>query len=894
MQGMTLPNPDPTPAPLRLIWPEDIAVDPGLMARLGGKAGAFARLAAADEEFPVPPWLVVITESETGEAVDPALIAKLVGPAIEKLGRDSMPVLRSEGALAFDEPSKDSAVKFAVRSSALQEDSAHASFAGLYETYLEVPAHEVAARVADVWASAGSERVAAYWREQKLPGAPRSPAVLVQRMVRPAWAGVAFSADPVSGRRGVAMVSSVQGLGERLVSGEANAHTCRVTQLDKIVDETPGDDAPLPAARVVDVATLARHCQKYFGRPQDIEWAVEGDKLWLLQSRPITSLRGMPDPDAEFQIWDNSNIAESYPGVISALTFSFASGVYEAVYREFCRILAVPKTRLAASDRVFANMLGWHGGRIYYNLLNWYRVLALLPGFGLNRGLMEKMMGVGQELPRERVEAVLPPAPAGSRAKLAEWLVLVRGGLALLSQLRRLPKTAAAFIDRLNRAMAKAGRADLSASGLDELAGDYRELENQLLLHWDAPLINDFFAMIFHGVLRKLCVKWLGDESAANSLLLNTGQIISAEPAKRIREMAQLAATEPALVTALKAGSIRRLTQLASLDSPIPDDRGYPVQGATGQFAERLEAYLTKFGDRCAEELKLESPTLRDDPGPLLHSIAALAESSYLTSQTATGDRRPPAEAPTKLPMPGGLVRPLIFKGLWRLARYTVIQRENLRFERTRVFGAVRRIFVEIGKRLAAEGKLEASEDIFHLTVPEILGYIEGNGTIFDLAANAAIRKAEYVRQLGETPPPNRFATYGPPGLTGVYEEMKQKAKPDSEASAHDSSALHRGLGGCPGLVRGKVQVVRDPRTARFEQGSILVAERTDPGWVVLFPLASAIIVEHGSLLSHTAIVARELRIPTVLGVHDATTWLKDGDLVEIDGATGTVTVITQ
>jgi phosphohistidine swiveling domain-containing protein len=855
---------DPPAAPAPIIWPEDVAADPALLARLGGKAGAFARLAGALEDFPVPPWLVVVWEEGAGDGLDARL-----PPALEKLAQ--------RAGAAPGRP-----WKFAVRSSALQEDSAHTSFAGLFETYLEVPPGEVAARVADVWASAGSERVATYWREQGLTGTPRPPAVLVQWMIQPAWAGVAFSADPVSGRRAVAVVSSVQGLGERLVSGEANAHTCRIAADGALLEETPGDDAPLPADRVREVAALARRCERHFGRPQDIEWGLEGDRLWLLQSRPITSLRGLPDPDAEFQIWDNSNIAESYPGVISALTFSFAVGVYEAVYREFCRILSVPKARLAANDGVFANMLGWHGGRIYYNLLNWYRVLALLPGFGLNRGLMEKMMGVGQELPRERVEAVLPPAPSGFWARQVEFYYLVRGIRALERELKRLPRTAARFQQRLDAAM---DLPPLEGLRLDQLAAAYRRLESQLLLHWDAPLINDFFAMIFHGMLRKTCEKWLGDESAANSLLLDTGQIISAEPARRIREMARLAAPEPEMIAALKAADLRQVYHLAATDRQVPDDRGALGPGYCAQLANLLRFYLVKFGDRCAEELKLESPTLRDDPGPLLRSIAALAERGNAAQEPIL----PADHRPAKPPVPRGFYRPFVFKYLWKRARYTVIQRENLRFERTRVFGAVRRIFVEIGKRLAAEGRLDAPEDIFHLTVPEILGYIEGNGSLTDLAATATLRKAEYARHLAEPPPPNRFATYGPPALTGCYEEMRRKSD-SAETAAPDDPNARQGLGGCPGVVRAKVQVIRDPRTAQFQQGHILVAERTDPGWVVLFPLASAIIVEHGSLLSHTAIVARELRIPTVLGVTGATTWLQDEDEVELDGAAGIVT----
>src|SRR5207302_10774316 len=150
-------------------------------------------------------------------------------------------------------------------------------------------------------------------------------------------------------------------------------------------------------------AALARQSGRRFGRPQDVEWAVEGGKLYLLQSRPITSLNAVADPDGVVNIWDNSNIAESYNGVTTPLTFSFARRAYEEVYRQFCRILRVPGAQVEASADVFRHMLGLVRGRVYYNLLNWYRLLSLLPGFKANRRFMEQMMGVKEGLPEHFV-----------------------------------------------------------------------------------------------------------------------------------------------------------------------------------------------------------------------------------------------------------------------------------------------------------------------------------------------------------------------------------------------------------------------------------------------------------------------------------------------------------
>ncbi|MEM7013511.1 MAG: PEP/pyruvate-binding domain-containing protein, partial [Verrucomicrobiota bacterium] len=172
---------------------------------------------------------------------------------------------------SFDELFDDD-VQVAVRSSAVGEDGAEHSFAGQFESYLFVQRQDVVARCHDVWNSGQSERVDAYRDERGAESA--KPAALIQRMIDPAAAGVAFSADPVSGRRRIAIVSAVEGVGEKLVSGEADSDNFEVSSDGKI--ETEATDSCLTDAQVRDVAQLARSCEGAFGRPQDIEWAIDG------------------------------------------------------------------------------------------------------------------------------------------------------------------------------------------------------------------------------------------------------------------------------------------------------------------------------------------------------------------------------------------------------------------------------------------------------------------------------------------------------------------------------------------------------------------------------------------------------------------------------------------
>ncbi|MCH7226361.1 PEP/pyruvate-binding domain-containing protein [Haloferula sp. A504] len=780
--------------------------------RLGGKGAALRELERAG--FPVPGWVAVLP----GEAVSLEDVAALGG------------------------------TEFAVRSSAQGEDGGEHSFAGQLESFLRVPLEEVTARVEDVRESGAKASVRKYQDERGVTGELET-AVIVQRMIEARFAGVAFSANPVDGRRRVTVISAVEGTAERLVSGEVDGEMwChdgdwreKGTLLD---DET-----------VRSIIDLARRCEAFFGRPQDIEWAVDGDgKLWLLQSRAITTLGGLPDPDDELQIWDNSNIAESYGGVTSALTFSFARRIYEHVYREFCRMMKVPGRRMERGDAVFSRMLGMIEGRVYYNLLSWYRVLALLPGFSVNRRFMEQMMGVKESLPGNLTEAIAAETREG---KFADGMALARTLLGLVWSQLTLKRRIAEFRERLDEALGEPEVPHARMSG-DELVAEYRRLESSLLKRWDAPLVNDFLAMICNGVLRKMCAKRPGGEDLANGLIADCGEIISAEPARRIREMGELASKVDGLAEMLADPGVESWVKRSRL-------RELP------ELAEVFDQYVADFGDRCLEELKLESPTLEDDPGSLLASIGAMALRGGASGRDA---------APVEVP-PGWL-----FGKVLAATRARVRDRENLRFERTRLFGRVRRIVRELGRRLHADGQLADLADVFHLELEELLGAWEGTRTSVPLGALAAARKAEYFRCLEATAPPDRLATRGPLHRYRSFEAMSRAVKPDGENL--------QGVGACPGVVRGRVRVVEDPRSARLEAGEILVARQTDPGWVVLFPQAAGLLVERGSVLSHSAIVSRELGLPCVVSLPGVMDWLETGQWVEMDGSSGQVVKVEE
>lgn len=876
-----------------IVFPQP-GMDP---AAWGGKAKALAQLMEA--ELPIPPWFVVLPEALQSSLshLQQRAFQQAATPAEMEMLLQSVSLAPAVLQGLQQALARLGGGSFAVRSSALDEDGAHQSFAGQLDSFLFVPASQVPDKVLAVWRSGFSQRVWTYRREQGLSLRPTLPAVLVQTMVAADVAGVAFGADPVTGRRGVVLVSGVYGLGTALVSGEADADSWQVDRNNHIVHSQvatkrtahrPDPNAPegvrvdpvadeqqnqlcLTPPQVQAVAKLARAAGTFFGRPQDVEWAFAKGQLYLLQSRPVTTLGRLADPDGLPCLWDNSNIAESYRGITTPLTFSFARRAYEHVYRQFCRLMGVPGATLAANDFIFSRMLGLLHGRVYYNLLNWYRLIALLPGYQTNRRFMEQMMGLRDPVPEDLLPA--PPQASGWAGVADKWRVACTVAGLVVNYIQ-LPGRIRRFYARLNKALAPQ---PLTLWRTDELVAYYNHLEAQLLTRWDAPVVNDFLAMVFYGLLRNLCARWVVADDVAsttlqNNLLCGEGGMISAEPAQRVRAMALQALHHPHLVNLLCQADWPTLR--AALRQQAP-----PLWQA-------FEAYRAKFGDRCLEELKLESHTLDDDPLPLLRSVGQLARrfQAHAPQEGLEAQLRAQAEEQVRQALARHPLRRLVFGWVLQNARHRVRDRENLRFERTRVFGQVRRIMLEIGKRLAADGLLNDPRDVLYLEVGEVTGFVDGTTTTPHLAALVSVRHDQFARYALLPEPASRFETRG-----AVHQGNSFQAPPSSAGGSDWSGEQRRGTGCCPGRVTGRVRVITDPHNALLEAGDILVAERTDPGWIMLFPAAAAVVVEFGSLLSHSAIVAREMGIPGVVAVAGVTRWLQTGDWVTVDGQTGLV-----
>ena len=775
----------------------------------------------------------------------------------------------------------------AVRSSAAGEDGRSHSFAGMHDTILNVRGIEaVLTAIRCVWESAWSDRAIAYRRQRKLSLAGITPAVVVQQMVKARSAGVLFTCDPATGHTNTIVISAVLGSGESLVSGECAGEMYVV---DKQTGHSPSTekDAPLSAEQLRLLTGTAVSVEQQFGRPQDIEFCFDAaGRLFVLQARDVVDPAEYGPAAGNHLVWDNSNIIESYSGVTTPMTFSFIRRAYAIVYYCFSEVMGISPRVTRANRGAFENMLGLFRGRVYYNLKNWYRLVQLFPGYQYNRRFMETMMGLPDSL-------AVDGAPA-TTGRLKRWFVELPALVRLLTRsawnFMRIETIVARFQDHFNRHYDEWSRIDfrkLKPHQLHELHG---RMEDTMLWNWKAPIITDFYVMVFYGILKKLCATWCGDVSGTlqNGLVCGEERLESAEPAKMLLGLAAMARENAVLRDLIVTVPEQDLPRLVATDARFVG------------FAAEVAHYLDRYGLRCVHELKLEAESFRDHP----HLLYRLLRNFLTTADPATFDleslaarqRRVRSEAEAQAwsalaRSRSWLPRRLIFSRVLRNARRGIRHRENMRFARTRIYGILRDMLRAIGEQLAAEGILDNAGDIFYLTIDEVWDFVKGTAVTTDLRGLARLRKEEFDGyRLEPTPPPERrFDTYGLAYHRNLFRRQQQPARPDWMDGTESQLA---GIGCCPGVVEGPVAIVSDLICARQPTGTILVAERTDPGWVPIFPGYSGILIERGSLLSHSAIVAREMGIPTIVGITGLTARLRSGQIVRMDGRAGTVEIV--
>ncbi len=884
--------------------------------RVGGKAANLARLTGY--ELPVPRWFCITTD------VFAHLFAQLPSTTAGLLGQlsaadpQSLMAASTELRTAFSQavlpPSWEAAIyqrfdanfgpeaRVAVRSSAVGEDSATNSQAGLMDSYLFVPRGELLPRVRDVLASAFSARCLLYWLRLGHSLQQFRAAVVVQEMVDAHASGVLFTLNPTTGDSRELVIAAGYGLGEGVVGEEVETDTFyldrgshavlrqairsksqRVTYdaqrgaLTRI-EPVPEQLALMPVLNPHQLAQLAKlglyieHC---FGQPQDIEWALDPTaSLRITQARPITSRR----PHGRTRIFDNSNIGESYPGLSSPLTFSFVRTGFELALRKTAAAYGASDAYLRRIQPLSRNALGLIEGRMYYNILNWYRAFVVLPGLSLFRTSWEKASGLAPEdrpAPAELRDIYGVPLQPSRRERWVGYFRLIRNFVRIEAD-QTLFRQRFADLDQRFRGL------DLNVQSPDDLFEFYQEILERLLAEWDVPYTNDLNGFLFAHLLRKLLARWQLDPKGAlfNRLLCGESGLMSVEP---VRSLLALAAT------------VRQSDDLQQLFAQEPDDaalwRHLQTDPRWADLERSVRDHLARYGRRTMHELKLETESLAERPADFIAMLRSFTVQPVDLEAREAQERevRRTAEQQVGRALRWHPARRLVLAYVLRQARARIRDRETNRLIRTQVWGMVGQVFRQLGKALVNAGHLDQAADVFYLGTDEIEGFLCGTGITHSLRKLVALRRAEY-EGFAQKQPPARIRTLGM--VHGKAPTGRTDAPAAPPETATGETVTLTGIGCSPGWARGRARVIIHPTHEVATTGQILVAPSTDPGWVFLMAAASGLVVERGGVLSHSAILGRELGIPTVVGVEGALQHIRDGQELEIHGEEGTVRLL--
>jgi phosphohistidine swiveling domain-containing protein len=662
-------------------------------------------------------------------------------------------------------------MRFAVRSSAADEDGTGNSFAGIHESVLDVGADGIEDAIATCVASMSSDRARAY-REARGLDANRGAAVLIQRMIEPRRAGVAFTADPINGERGTIVINAAAGRGEAVVSGTVAPEETRVRK----------SEACDPLAK------LMLRVEEYYGVPQDVEWCDDGACIWIVQSRPITSLGDNIE-------WSRANLREVLPDLPAPGVVETLLDMVSTAYARSFGTLLDPK--LGPLQRIIC-------GRPYFNITQFRRIAKII---GQSEAAMLRSIGHAGDF--------TPDEEKPSKIRLRNLLSVARPLLYTSWHQLIIRKTVPRRVAEL-RAMHDRFRAlDVASATNEELLRrlrDWREVSYDYIF----PSFMLAGVMTFERMARDLC-------------------------------------DDRVLQTWLSAGE-RSVSSQQGLDV---------LRIARGEMT--LDAFLELYGHRGIYETDWSLPRFAEDPTPILEAVRAHQAAGDIPDPDAIVRKQQEAWDQLRREVKPGWV----LNWLLRRIKWMYLWRERYRSELIRVIAVLRVWHLELARRFVQRGWLDDVEQYFALTLDELA---RDPSTYRPVASEKLRLRAEWAK-------------IEMPLLLG-------SGRPARLRWADGTSALQ---GHCisAGFVEAQICVVAHPsEIARFPRGAILVTAATDPSWTPLFTLASGVIVEVGGTLSHAATVAREMGLPALANVRDATRILKDGMCVRLDATNGYAAIV--
>jgi phosphohistidine swiveling domain-containing protein len=802
--------------------------------QVGGKGHALARLSQAG--FPVPPGFVIASD-----AYHVFVAANSLNVLIADALADDEPAassLRIETAFeSADMPRPVAAAihnaylvlgegNVAVRSSALAEDSKVASFAGQYETLLDIAGDDaLLTAVRRCWASLWSERVITYRRHLGFEGSAAAMAVVVQRMVSAAQAGVAFTLDPISGRRDVIVIEAVAGRGESLVSGQATPRSYTIHRRD---EHPKIEEGLLEEDQLTTIVRLAQEVESWAGQPQDIEWALDdAGCIHLLQARPIT----VAGTAASHEIvrWTRDNVGEVIPDPVTPLSWSVLNHLSNDAFVGVMRRLGIDShSDKGLFDRFY--------GRVYFN-----------------QTLFQSTLGYFY--------------PSRANWRVAPRMTLV--ALQALLLWHRLPAESRKVIGAVVEQHRSEEGLDLAAippAGVLSRLADWRGLGAAVMeVHMAVTVMGD----LFYQALGKLLDRWGDGATTAVSLTTGLTGVRSAEAGRALAALAQRVRQDERL----------RALVLAAAPEALPARLADTEAGRL--LWAQLETFLAEHGHSAAQEFELAAPRWRDEPMIVLSMLQAqvrVAADESATDPTATR-LAAIARIEDRLVLP----QRWLFGYLLRWAQTLTATRENLKYYLVMAHSRLRDLYLVLADWLVAAGRLHRPEDVFFLTADEVAALAKGEETPeewHDESKRVSERRRAWEADQRVVPPL---------ALDQQAGGRLCPASPFAAAS-HDDGHLLRGFAASPGSYTGRARVLSTPANgADIDPGEVLVTQAVSPGWAPLLLAAGALVTEIGGTLSHGAIIAREYGLPAVLDVAHATDRICTGQLVYVDGSQGVI-----
>jgi phosphohistidine swiveling domain-containing protein len=749
----------------------------------------------------------------------------------------------------------------AIRSSAIAEDSPAQSFAGMFESVLRVTSLIDAVAATDRCIASGrSERVLAYAASRD----PLPVGLVVQAMIEPRAAGVCFTLDP-AGKDHAVVIEAVAGRGDRLVSGAADPERWRMYAGAREWEARCSGANVLASDEAIAIASEARRLETELGRPLDLEWAIDAaGTRWWLQARPITAAvpppewiieRSLDDAnDGPVTLWANWNVRETMPEPIFPLTWTFWRDEIVPMMSDLLYGIR-PGSSLSRS----LSGLDLVHGRIYFNMNALLGTPLLGPFVPHVLSIMDaRAAAVVRDLVLSGT--LIPRRVHFSR--IAFGASALKAGVVSAFRMR-IALSPARALRSLER-----GAAEISARAPLATLGDEQLIEEMKL--WTSPAS----ARLRDGMPMQI----------AAILVYGFGRRVFRNHPEAVNHLATGTPANP--TTQISLAVERLIADAAGLEEDFAATRSWPDlrerlerRDAGQRWLERLNAFLAKYGHRGPQEFDLGATRWADDPSMIIElvriGLAVPVAETMRARLERLASRREEVLSSAIAASPAWR-RPLM-RMMGRMVWHCMPMREAAKHYGVVVFQRIRNAALELGRRLVERGILETQQDVFYVEWPELGSMAHGAAPREGLRQLINDRKKQLKLFRASRPPDMLRSDHVP-----IEEE---------DAAAEEDGTL-RGVGVSPGRAEGRVRILRTPDPRAMEEGDVLVVEYADPGWTPLFPRASAVVMEIGGLMCHAAVVAREMGLPAVFGVRHATSALRDGDSVSVDGATGAITRI--